>query len=324
MHAWARRVGFCVLAVLAVVVVLAAWQWKGDLPLGELKARWAPPPSRFIDVDGMSVHYRDEGVGPPVLLLHGTGASLYTWNAWAAVLSSSHRVVRLDLPAFGLTGPRPDRDYTMGTYVEFLDRFAARLGLDSFALAGNSFGGTLAWRFAAAHPAEVTQLVLVDAGGYPGKTKRLLVFRLGGLPILRQLLAHMDPRLLVERTIRQAYGDPARVTPELIERSYELVLRPGNREAFGAETSVPFEDRTALLANLRVPTLVMWGDRDALIPVSDAQRFAADIPGARVRVYEGLGHLPMEEDGARTALDVSEFLATAQRARASATTVSKD
>jgi pimeloyl-ACP methyl ester carboxylesterase len=216
--------------------------------------------------------------------------------------------VRLDLPAFGLTGPRPDGDYRLDTYVEFLDRFAAQLGLGKFALAGNSLGGAIAWRFAAAHPSEVTALVLVDPGGYPRKSQRLLVFRLGGLPLVGRILSHLDPRMLVERTSRRVYGDPTRLNPDAIERTYELVLRPGNREAFGAETSVPFEDKTAMLKTLSVPTLIMWGDKDALIPVTDAQRFAADIPGARVRIYEGLGHVPMEEDGPRTAADARDFL----------------
>jgi pimeloyl-ACP methyl ester carboxylesterase len=294
--------------VLGLLGVLIVWQWKADLPLETVKARWGGPPSRYVLVDGMNVHYRDQGSGPPLVLLHGTGSSLFTWDAWAAALSPSRRVVRLDLPAFGLTGPRPDGDYRLDTYVEFLDHFAAQLGLGKFALAGNSLGGAIAWRFAAAHPSEVTSLILVDPGGYPRKTRRLLVFRLGAAPIVGRVLAHLDPRLLVERTSRQVYGDPSRVNPDAIERSYELVLRDGNREAFGEETSVPFEDRTAVLKTLTVPTLIMWGDKDALIPVSDAQRFAADIPGARLQIYEGLGHVPMEEDGPRTAADARDFL----------------
>jgi pimeloyl-ACP methyl ester carboxylesterase len=312
MHKWARRFGIGLLAVVVLVGLVIVWQWKSDLPLETVKARWGGPPSRFVEIDGMNVHYRDEGSGPPLLLLHGTGSSLYTWDAWAASLSSTHRVVRLDLPAFGLTGPRPDGDYRQDTYVEFLDRFASKLGLAKFALAGNSLGGAIAWRFAAAHPSEVSALILVDPGGYPRKTKRLLVFRLGSLPGVGPVLEHLDPRILVERTSRQVYGDPSRVAPESIERAYDLVLRPGNRQAFGQETSVPYEDHTALLRALNVPTLVMWGDKDALIPVSDAQRFGADIPGARVRIYEGLGHVPMEEDGPRTAADAREFLATVE------------
>ncbi len=304
----ARRVGVGLLVVALLLAIAIAVEWKSDLPLETLKAKWGSPPSRFVDVDGMSVHYRDEGSGPPVLLVHGTGSNLYTWDAWASALAPTHRVVRLDLPAFGLTGPRPDGDYRMDTYVEFLDRFASKVGLAKFALAGNSLGGAIAWRFAAAHPSEVTSLILVDPGGYPRKTKRLFVFRLGGLPGVGALLEHLDPRILVERTSRQVYGDPTRVAPTSVERSYELVLRPGNRQAFGEETSVPYEDRTALLRTLTVPTLVMWGDKDALIPVSDAHRFGADIPGVRVLIYEGLGHVPMEEDGPRTVADARAFI----------------
>jgi pimeloyl-ACP methyl ester carboxylesterase len=304
----ARRLGQWVGVVCAVILALIAWQWKGDLPLDQLKASWATGASRFVEVDGLDVHYRDEGAGSPIVLLHGTGASLHTWDAWADVLSASHRVVRLDLPGFGLTGPHPQGDYRIDTYVELVDHFVGRLGLDRFALGGNSLGGQIAWRFAVLHPAEVSALVLVDSAGYPRTVGAPLAFRIGHWPIVSSLLPHLDPRLLVERTLRQTYGDKSRVTPELVERYYELTLRPGNRAAFAARTATPFEDQTAGLRELHVPTLILWGRKDALIPVSDAQRFAADIPGATLRVYEGLGHVPMEENGRSTATDVYEFL----------------
>ncbi|MGO9834501.1 MAG: alpha/beta fold hydrolase [Polyangiaceae bacterium] len=308
MRKWVRRVGQGALALGLLLCALVAWAWKSDIPLDELKSRWATGASRFVEIDGMSVHYRDEGSGLPILLLHGTGSSLHTWDGWADALSSSHRVVRLDLPGFGLTGPEPRADYRIDTYVEFVDHFAARLGLGHFALAGNSLGGEIAWRFAVAHPSELTELVLVDAGGYPRTTKRPLVFRIGGMPILSELMGHLDPRMLVERTTRQCYGDPTRVTSELVERYYELSLRAGNRAAFGARTSLPFDDRTSELRGLHVRTLILWGDRDALIPSSNARRFAADIQGATVHTYGDLGHVPMEEDGPRTAADVRAFL----------------
>jgi pimeloyl-ACP methyl ester carboxylesterase len=301
-------VGIGVLAVVLLFSLAIGWEWKSDIPLEQLKHRWASGASRFVDVDGMSVHYRDEGSGPPLLLLHGTGASLHTWDAWERALSGSRRVVRLDLPGFGLTGPQPKGDYRIDTYVEIVDHFAARLGLGRFALAGNSLGGEIAWRFAVAHPSEVSALVLVDSGGYPRDGRRPLVFRLGGLPVLSDLIEHLDPHSLIEKTVRQCYGDPTRVTPEVIERYYELSLRPGNRAAFGARTSIPLEDRTPELRALHMPTLILWGEKDALIPISHASRFAADVQGAAVRTYPDLGHVPMEEDGPRTAADVREFL----------------
>jgi len=303
-----RRLGRGLAVLVAVILALIAWQWKSDLPLDQLKARWATGASRFVEVDGLDVHYRDEGAGTPIVLLHGTGASLHTWDAWTDVLGASHRVIRLDLPGFGLTGPHPRGDYRIDAYVELVDHFLARIGVGRFALAGNSLGGQIAWRFAVLHPDEVSALVLVDAAGYPRTLPPLLVFRIGRWPVISSLFSHLDPRMLVERTLRQTYGDPTRVTPELVERYYELALRPGNRAAFGARTATPFEDQTAGLSALRVPVLVLWGDKDSLIPVSDARRFAADIPGATLRIYPGLGHVPMEEDGRNTAADVREFL----------------
>jgi pimeloyl-ACP methyl ester carboxylesterase len=308
MPTWTRRLVVAAAAVVALLATVMAFAWKSDLPLDQLKARWATGASRFVDVDGMSVHYRDEGTGTPIILLHGTASSLHTWDAWANALSASRRVVRLDLPGFGLTGPQPQSDYRMDTYVDFLDHFAARLGLGRFGLAGNSFGGALAWRFAAAHPAEVSDLILVDAGGFPRAGRRPLVFRLGQMPVVSALLPHIDPRRLVEDTTRQAYGDPARLSPEVIERYYEMALRPGNRAAFGAMTSVPYEDRTAELARIQARTLVLWGEKDSLIPLAYASRFAQSIHGAALRTYPDLGHVPMEEDGPRTVADAKEFL----------------
>jgi pimeloyl-ACP methyl ester carboxylesterase len=154
----------------------------------------------------------------------------------------------------------------------------------------------------------VDTLVLVDAGGYPRNGSRPLVFRLGSMPVVSALMSHLDPRPLVERTTRQIYGDPSRLTADVVDRYCELSLRAGNRAAFGQRTALPFEDRSAEIAQLRVPTLVIWGDRDPLVPVAYAHRFAEDIPGAKLRIYEGLGHVPMEEDGPRTATDVVEFL----------------
>jgi len=308
-RSWGRGVARVLGGIGLLLATLVAWQWTADVPLDVLKTRWASGASRFVDVDGMSVHYRDEGSGPAILLLHGTGASLHTWDAWTSVLTAAGwRVVRLDLPAFGLTGPNPRDDYRVDTYVDFLEHFAAQRGLEHFALGGNSFGGTLAWRYAAAHPSQVSALVLVDAGGFPRAGRPPLAFRLGGMPLVGSLMEHLEPRWVVAKTLRQSYGDPSRVTPELIGRYRDMVLRPGNRAAFGKRTATPFEDHTSELRRVSMPVLILWGAEDHLIPVADARRFAAAIPGAQVRIYSGLGHVPMEEDGARTAADVHAFL----------------
>src|SRR4051812_41345985 len=155
------------IAIIFVLLVIAFFALKkADIPLQDLKAKYANSESKFIQIDSMNVHYRIEGQGKPIVLIHGTGACLQSWDEWTDTLKKYYKVVRLDMPGFGLTGPRGDKDYSIKTYVAFLDEFLKAKGIDSFALAGNSLGGEIAWNYAAAFPGKVTHLILVDPGGF--------------------------------------------------------------------------------------------------------------------------------------------------------------
>jgi pimeloyl-ACP methyl ester carboxylesterase len=298
-------------AVVAILGVGLVSQLRSDIPLEELKARWAPPPSKFVDVDGMSIHYRDEGSGPALVLVHGTGSHLFTWDGWVKALSNRFRVIRLDTPGFGLTGPHPREDYRISEYVNVLDHFLAKVGVDRFALAGNSLGGDIAWNYAVAHPQKVSALVLVDSAGYPHEGPKPIVFTIARWPVLPALMAKMDPSMLVKRTLQDCYGDPSKVRPDDLERYIEMTLRAGNRAAFSARVSTPYEDHTAALAGIQAPTLILWGAKDGLIDVKTSARFASAIHGSQVKIYDALGHVPMEEDPERTAADVATFLTRA-------------
>ncbi len=293
--------------VLVALGLLLSVALVPDVPVQQLLPAYGSGASKFIELDGVRVHYRDEGQGPPVVLLHGTGASLHTWEAWTQVLAKSHRVLRMDLPGFGLTGPSPTADYSVKAYVAFLDSFRQALGLGRFALAGNSLGGQVAWNYAVAHPEVVTDLILVDPGGFP-IAQPALVFRLARIPVLSRLLAALDPGPLVRKSLQDAYGDPTLVTGEQLQRYRALALRAGNRQAFVARAQHPEPDRTGELPHISARTLVLWGDQDRLIPVSDALRFSRAIPGAKLLVYPGVGHVPMEEIGEASARDVVAFL----------------
>ena len=158
-----------VLLLLISLVAAVAWNWAPDRSLADLKPRWALPPSEFLAIDGMLVHLRDQGPRDdpaPIVLLHGTSASLHTWEGWVAALQTKRRVISLDLPGFGLTGPFPDGDYRMSHYSAFLAHVLDQLQVPRAVVAGNSFGGQLAWQFALDHPQRVERLVLVDAAGY--------------------------------------------------------------------------------------------------------------------------------------------------------------
>ena len=302
-----------VLLLLISLVAAVAWNWAPDRPLADLKPRWALPPSQFVAVDGMLVHLRDQGPRDdpaPIVLLHGTSASLHTWEGWVAALQTKRRVISLDLPGFGLTGPFPDGDYRMSHYSAFLAHVLDQLQVPRAVVAGNSFGGQLAWQFALDHPQRVERLVLVDAAGYPRNATSIPIgFRLAQIPALAPLMANLLPRQMIEASIRNVYGDPSKVSDELIDRYYELTLRAGNREALRqrfiqAEAGQGF----TRIAELKVPTLIIWGGRDELIPPDNAERFKRDIQGSRLVLFDDLGHVPQEEDPARTVAVLMGFL----------------
>jgi pimeloyl-ACP methyl ester carboxylesterase len=303
-------------ALVVIVVVLGgaiAAYWVPDRPLATLTARWAPPPSNFVPLLGMQVHLRDQGPRDdpsPIVLIHGTSASLHTWEGWVKALGDKHRIVTFDLPAFGLTGPAPDGDYSMAAYVRFVGAVLDQLGIRHCVLGGNSLGGNVAWEAALAMPDRVDKLILVDSGGYPFTSTSVPIgFRLARIPVLNRLLEVVTPRRLVEASVRDVYGDPSKVTPELVDRYLEMTLRAGNRRALGQRfAQTEFGADAGEIATLKLPTLILWGGRDRLIPPGDAERFHHDIAGSKLVVFPELGHVPHEEDPAATAAAVSDFL----------------
>lgn len=301
------------LALVAVTGVGLALNWAPDRPVDTLTARWAPPPSQFVPLQGMQVHLRDEGprTDPqPIVLLHGTSASLHTWDGWAAALKGQRRVIRMDLPGFGLTGPMPDGDYRLTRYVNFVIALLDQLGVQQAVLAGNSFGGNLAWKIAVDHPQRVSKLVLVDAAGYPFDPASMPIgFKIAQIPALRPMMEHTLPRSMIESSVRNVYGDPSKVTPELVDRYQELTLRSGNRSALVERfRQSPSGEFTAQIPQVRQPTLILWGAQDRLIPPDNALRFQRDIAGSHLVMFDALGHVPHEEDPEQTVAAVQAFL----------------
>ncbi len=309
------RILACLFGLLALLLIVGvAATWAPDRPVSELRARWAPPPSVFVDLGGMQVHLRDEGPHDdptPIVLLHGTSASLHTWEGWVQALKAQHRVIRFDLPGFGLTGPSPDGVYSIESYVRFMQGMLDKLGIARCVLAGNSFGGSVSMATALAFPGRVEKLILVDSGGYPPQSISVpIAFRLAQLPVLNRLALIALPRQIIESSVRKSYGDPSRVTPELVDRYFEITLREGNRRAvaerFRQAPSGIFADQ---IPKLKLPTLILWGGRDLLVPPVIAERFHHDIAGSQVVMFDDLGHVPQEEDPVRTVAAVVQFLA---------------
>lgn len=305
--------GLLLLLIVAGGIGLA---WAPDRPVDTLKTRWAAEPSRFVELQGMQVHLRDEGPRDdpePVLLIHGTSASLHTWDGWADAIKGQRRVIRMDLPGFGLTGPAPDGDYRMARYADFIVALMDELGVRQAVLAGNSLGGGIAWRTAVQHPDRVTRLVLVDATGYPLQSTSVpLGFRLAQIDWLKPVMSRLLPRRMIEASVRNVYANPDKVTPELVDRYYELTLRAGNRESLTQRMKLRENDAQAfeLIKTIGQPTLILWGAQDKLITEPSGQRFHQDIANSQYVVFEGLGHVPQEEDPARSVGEVLQFLAS--------------
>ena len=304
-----KIIKYSLFAITAFLIIVISIYWRNDIDINELKNKYAYPSSSFISIDDMNVHYRDVGKGEAILLIHGTGASLHTWEKWIDILSPGYRVISFDLPGFGLTGPDPNHNYQISRYTAILDSLMAKLKIDSFNIAGNSLGGLVAWRYTTQFPEKILSLNLIDAAGLPQTGKKPpFIFQLAKLPVLSTLLQKITPKSIIEKSMLDVYKNDQLVTEKLIDRYFELSLREGNRTAFVKRMSQLNEKLVVSdLKNITVPVLIQWGKDDRWIPLANAFEFQKLIPNAELIIYDS-GHVPMEENPMETVKDYMIFL----------------
>jgi pimeloyl-ACP methyl ester carboxylesterase len=300
--------------LLAMALVLGAgWLWTPDKARSELEARYARGPGDFVSVAGLRLHVRDSGPAagsadaPVVVLLHGFGSSLHTWEPWAQALAATHRVVRYDQPGAGLTGADPTGDYSDERGMQVLLALMDQLGIARASVVGHSMGGRLAFRFAAAHPTRVDKLVLVAPDGFasPG----FEYDKPTEVPALARLMRHALPRALLRMSLEPAYADKGLMTEDTVTRYHDMMLAPGVRGALLARMEqMMLREPTAVLRTITAPTLLLWGDEDAMIPVANAQDYLRALRDARLVSLPGVGHLPHEEAPAASLPAVQAFL----------------
>ncbi len=302
---------------IAVLLIAAFFIFRTpDTDRVAMRAKYGADPSQYIAIDGqLTVHLRDEGPrdAPAIILLHGSNADLHTWQPWVDALKPDYRVIRYDQIGHGLTGPAPDGNYAIEAFVEDVDRVAETLGIERFVLGGNSMGGGIAMAYALEHPEKLIGLVLVDASGAPVKREQSggnIGFAIAQMPLVNNLVTQITPRSIIERSLDQSVSNKAVVTPQAVDRYWELLRYPGNRAAtlarFG-QSREPFVAET--VRDMYVPTLIMWGEEDALIPFAAAAWFAEHIPETTSVSYPAIGHLPMEEAPSRSAQNLRDWLA---------------
>ncbi len=308
---------FLALTLAIITILIGAIFYEGDIPKDVVDARYSNPRSQFADLGDLGrIHFRDEGHrrSLPVILLHGSNASLHTFEPWVQLLEDKYRMITIDLPGHGLTGETNGGDYSHEAMLRVVDAIASQLGIEQFVIGGNSMGGGIAWRYTLRHPEKVVGLVLINASGPHiwrdnDNASNVWAFNLMRQPIFRQLAASIDPYHLVSQGLRSAYNHSAVVNEQLIMRYNDLQLRAGTRRATMARFALQDRGEQNLdLSEIESPTLIMWGKEDSVIPFAFASEFENALPQATTAYYDRLGHIPMEEDPVTTVVDLEMFL----------------
>jgi pimeloyl-ACP methyl ester carboxylesterase len=293
----------------AAIIGTGVWAWTPDRSRSDLEKKYWDSATRYIEVGGTSIRVRETGDShaPAVVLLHGFGSSLETWEPWAQSLSGHYRVVRFDLPGSGLSEPDRRGDYTDARSLQLLEQLMNQLGLENAVLVGNSLGARVSWRFAAAYPSRVRKLVLISPDGFasPG-------FEYGKpphVPAVFELMRYFLPRILMRNYLAAAYGDPSRLSDSVIDRYYDLLLARGNRGAMISRMQQTIlVEPTPILRQIAMPTLLLWGRKDQLIPFSNSADYLGALPNASLVEFPNLGHVPHEEAPAESLKALEPFL----------------
>jgi pimeloyl-ACP methyl ester carboxylesterase len=299
--------------VLIILVILAGaglWLYTPDKSRDALLARYGAAPSQFLTLAGLTLHVRDTGprAAPVIVLLHGFGASLHTWDDWAETLSAEYRVIRYDQPGFGLTGADPTGDYSDARSLLVLTALLDHLGVAKAIVVGNSMGGRIAWEFAAASPARVTKLVLISPDGFasPG----IAYDKTTDVPAMVRMLPYTLPTAMLRMSMAPSYADPKRLSDTTLARYRDMMLAPGVRPAMIARMKqMVLHDPVARLRSIQAPTLLLWGEKDGMIPFANASDYVAAIPHAKLIALPTLGHVPQEESQAESLAAIRSFLA---------------
>lgn len=312
MKRWIRRFFTGLLGFVAIVVIgllIAALVYR-DVPASEVEAKWATSPSRFVVIDGVRLHYRDEGQGPVVVLLHANYSSLFMWEPWVAALRDRYRVIRIDLPAHGLTGPEPGGNYTLERIQQLFERFVDERGLARFTIVGTSIGGTVAMRYTADHPQRIERLVLISPGSLEARVRGRTTPP--EVPRVADILGYVTPKAFTRYLLRNDYGDPARLTDEITDQWYEMWMREGNRLAMinllRQYVSGGVEDK---IRAVRVPVLLIWGERNKRVPLAlayETRDLLVNAPAVHLEVLPGIGHMLVQEAPQESAQLIRRYL----------------
>lgn len=301
-----------ILLIVIGIIVLglgahwAVWELRAPVPNKDLVDY-----GTFQNIDGMQIHLQHEGTGTPVILIHGYTGTLYTWRFNMHELAKECSVWSLDLPGFGYSDKPKDFDYTLSGYADFMVKFMDAVGIKRAVLVGNSMGGGVAMETYLKYPDRVEKLVLIDSMGYPGK-EGFFLFTLMKYPVIGNVLMSFNYRWVIRDSLMSGiYYNNKFVTEDVVDSYYNVYKTENGRKAplwVGRRIDDAKDLNTEKIKTIKIPTLVIWGKEDTLIPVAHADYFKRDIAGAKVVIVPDAGHLAHEEQAGLVNTLISDFV----------------
>ncbi len=265
---------------------------------------------KFLQLDdGIKVHYMEQGKGDVLLLIHGYTSNLYSWNEVMPELSKKYRVIAVDLLGYGFTDKPKDATYNYRSFSDVIKKFLDKKGIRKLSIAGNSMGGGTAIRFALDHPAMVNKLILVDSSGVKFAHDPMLLIMFG-TPGLNNFIFSIINKSIMKKSLEFCcYYNNDAVTDE---RAYLYTFSFRTKGSFNSVTKTvmqnDFDGLEDKLGTLKAPTLIIWGEKDMLIPATTAGKFHRLIPNSKLTIIEKCGHMPQEEKPAVTIAAIEGFL----------------
>lgn len=307
-----KVVGALVLLVAAMLGTMRLGWWNPSLE--SVKAIQAGPPSKFVAVGNVTLHLRDEGQGPVVIMLHSSMTNLREWDGWADRLKGRYRVIRFDWPPYGLSQGEASQPGMAGV-VDLLDALVKQLGVDRFTLVGTSSGATVSVLYTAAHPEKVEALALsaLPLEAPPPTDFSRLIWAM--VWTHEHLVPNYYPRYYYQHSLAELYGRPERLKSEMVDWYYQTNNVPGGfervRRYFEANKRAVWKKGAAdEAASVQVPVLLQWGDRDPVLPKALSDKAVAQFKNAKVTLihYPDAGHYPMLEIPEESGGDLVSFL----------------
>mgnify|MGYP003642318446 CR=1 FL=1 len=284
--------------ILAASLLSGCSSWK-SLDRKEVVARYANPDdgSSFIEVLGMQVHVRDQGrpAKPTLVMIHGISDSLHTWDYWAKQLTRNYRVVRFDVPGFGLTTNIGTENYSPEFYNKFMQALFDKLEIERAVLVGNSLGGFISWNFALSNPSRVNALVLLDPAAYP-LTPPWIV-RVASSPF-RIFAENINLRFMTKDVASDVFYDDTKLSDEVVDRYHAMFSLEGAPKRYmdvfaSINTFSKYEPKN--ITALSCPVLLLWGEHDQWISPKQIDLWKRDVKSVTAKVLAGVGHAPQEE-----------------------------